>query len=244
MHIDSWRKLYDKVSRKVLAKHRARHFESSLICSLGDVDPSDFLIELMAKAIPIAWEEKITGVNLHLQDSAYINRFPGEHYRILKAITMVLNPKLIVEIGTYTGMGTKALIQGQGSGVVYTYDLLPWVSFATHLNQTDFDSGRVIQKLGDLSDQDQFNQNFEILNQADIIFIDAPKDGVFEYRFLELLKKLGPKENRLLIIDDIRFINMIDLWIDIESPKLDITSFGHWSGTGLVDVSNPLRMES
>ena len=139
-------------------------------------------------------------------------------------------------------MGTKALMQGQKNGCIYTYDLLEWQSFPTHLQQKDFDENRVIQKLADLSDETQFKQHLEILNKADIIFIDAPKDGKFEYQFLQLLTKLEPRENKLLILDDIRFINMIDLWIDIESPKLDVTSFGHWSGTGLVDVSQPLKL--
>ena len=72
--------------------------------------------------------------------------------------------------------------------------------------------------------------------------MDAPKDGVFEYRFLQLLSTLQPKKNKLLILDDIRFINMVDLWVSIESPKLDVSSFGHWSGTGLVDISEGLRI--
>jgi hypothetical protein len=42
--------------------------------------------------------------------------------------------------------------------------------------------------------------------------------------------------------DDIRFVNMVDNWNAIASPKLDLTSFGHWSGTGLVDLSEPLRL--
>jgi hypothetical protein len=29
---------------------------------------------------------------------------------------------------------------------------------------------------------------------------------------------------------------MVDLWRRIPYPKLDATSFGHWSGTGLVLV--------
>ena len=70
------------------------------------------------------------------------------------------------------------------------------------------------------------------------------KDGKFEYQFLALLGKLEPKENKLLILDDIRFVNMTDLWISILSPKLDISSFGHWSGTGLVDISKPLQLVS
>ena len=50
--------------------------------------------------------------------------------------------------------------------------------------------------------------------------------------------KLHSKEKKFLIIDDIQLINMIDFWRSIRSPKFDATSFGHFSGTGVVDISN------
>ena len=37
------------------------------------------------------------------------------------------------------------------------------------------------------------------------------------------------------MFDDIRLLNMIEQWRALPRPKLDLTSFGHWSGTGLVD---------
>jgi hypothetical protein len=57
---------------------------------------------------------------------------------------------------------------------------------------------------------------------------------------LSQLAKLDPRTKKLLILDDIRFMNMIRLWRGIASPKLDLSSFGHWSGTGLVDISKGL----
>jgi predicted O-methyltransferase YrrM len=146
-----------------------------------------------------------------------------------------------VEIGTFTGMGTYALSQGLGSGKIHTYDVQPWNSFSSHLQAADFESGRVTQILGDLSNPDVFQKNFDILNAAGLIFMDAPKDGVFEYAMLPLLRQLKPLAGRILVLDDIRFVNMIDLWRGINSPKLDVTSFGHWSGTGLVDMSDGLH---
>ena len=142
MHIDLWRKIYAKVSRKVLAKHRARHFEPGVIYSLNNESTNEFLIQLTAKASQLAWAERIENVNSDLHDSVYYNQYPGEHYRFLKAITKIINPQLIVEIGTYTGMGTRALMQGQKVGCVYTYDLIGWQSFPTHLQQKDFEEIR------------------------------------------------------------------------------------------------------
>ena len=68
--------------------------------------------------------------------------------------------------------------------------------------------------------------------------IAAPKDNVFEYKMAKQFKKLKNKNKKILIIDDILFVNMIDFWRNIKSPKLDASSLGHWSGTGIVDISD------
>lgn len=238
----AWRRIYAKAARKVFARKKTRHYEPSLIYAPDEFGPNDFLIDLASKAAGMAWLVPIDDVNPSLNDGVYCNIYPGEHYRLLKALAKILDPQVIVEVGTYTGMGARALMQGQSKGVVYTYDILPWDFFESHLVQKDFDDKKMIQKLADLSNEDEFDRHLDLLNEAQIIFVDAPKDGQFEYQFLPLLKKLKPKENRLLILDDIRFVNMADLWISIQSPKLDISSFGHWSGTGLIDISQPLKL--
>lgn len=218
-----------------------RHFEPSIICSADDTSgPNQYLLDLAVSAIQIASREYIENFDAEISDSIFFNVFPGEHYRLLKAITKTLNPGVVVEIGTYTGMGTLAISQGMKTGLLHTFDIFPWDSMVSHLDKKLLDGTRITQHLSDLSLDDQFKKYKVILDQADIIFLDAPKDGVFEYKILELFQSLKPKEGRLLIIDDIRFINMIELWRGIKSPKLDVTSFGHWSGTGLVDLSKAL----
>ena len=101
----------------------------------------------------------------------------------------------------------------------------------------DFDDS-LKQVIGDLSDDQFFESNLGILNNADLIFMDAPKDNVFEYKMAKQFKKLKNKNKKILIIDDILFVNMIDFWRKIKSPKVDASSFGHWSGTGIVDISD------
>ena len=56
----------------------------------------------------------------------------------------------------------------------------------------------------------------------------------------EEAKLLSNFENNLkkgcyIVLDDIRVWTMIKTWREITLPKLDITSFGHWSGTGIVE---------
>jgi len=65
--------------------------------------------------------------------------------------------------------------------------------------------------------------------------VDAPKDGIFELKFLENLSTILLPPNALVVFDDIRLWNMLKIWREIKRPKLDLTSFGHWTGTGLVD---------
>lgn len=104
-------------------------------------------------------------------------------------------------------------------------------------------TGVVTQILSDLSVKENFTRNIDILSAAEIIFLDGPKNFEFERTFLKNIALLPPAHRRLLIIDDIRFLNMTHIWGSILSPKLDLTSFGHWTGTGLVDISNCLRID-
>ncbi|WP_164546837.1 MULTISPECIES: hypothetical protein [unclassified Variovorax] len=39
----------------------------------------------------------------------------------------------------------------------------------------------------------------------------------------------------MIVFDDIRVMHMVDTWRRIARPKMDLSSFGHWSGTGLID---------
>jgi hypothetical protein len=82
-----------------------------------------------------------------------------------------------------------------------------------------------------------------LVKEVDMIFLDGPKDGKFEYEFLRILQSISQSNVKLIFIDDIKFENMIPLWRSIVSPKLDLTSLGHWSGTGIVDTSNGLEVD-
>jgi hypothetical protein len=44
------------------------------------------------------------------------------------------------------------------------------------------------------------------------------------------------RQTPIVVFDDIRVWNMLAIWHDLRWPKLDPTSFGHWSGTGICEV--------
>ena len=236
--LKSLRKIYNILSKCVLRDNKIRHFESSLIYSKEDSITPPELVEIIADTAKLASKTFLHCGKRNLPDSKYLNIFPGEHYRFINALAKVIKAKNIVEIGTYTGMGSLALKEGLKDGKVTTYDIIKWneISLPSHFKCSDFDQ-YLEQVIGDLSDLNFFSKNFDILNEADLIFIDAPKDDLFEYKLAEHLSKLSNKDKKFLVLDDILFVNMIDFWRKIKSPKIDATSFGHFSGTGVVDIS-------
>lgn len=226
------RQRYEGMSRSVLTSW-FRHYEPSIIHGEHSV-PNGFLTGLGIKAACTALSQEVDVPDSTKPGSHWYNVFPGEHYRLLKALVTEIDPKVVVEIGTHTGMATVAM-QQSNKGVIHTFDIVPWDMDGTHLDEKFF-GARAAQHVADLSDPDEFARYFEILDQADMVFMDACKDGVFEYKMLELFRRLEPRPGKILVMDDIMLVNMIDLWHGIKAPKMDMTSFGHWSGTGLVDL--------
>ena len=91
------------------------------------------------------------------------------------------------------------------------------------------------QRIIDLSDPKMAESQMDILENVDFIFADAAKDGVMERAFIALFDRVNFKNKPIIMFDDIRFTIMTPIWREIKHPKLDISSFGHWSGTGLVE---------
>ena len=232
------------LSKKLLHDNKIRDVRPSLIYSLEESEISDDLVLIATEAIKRASKIKLGCGKKNLSDSKFLNEFPGEHYRILSSIVNVTNAREVIEIGTYTGLGTLSIKEGfANSGKISTFDLVAWnkLNLDSHFIDEDFREGSIEQIIGDLSDNNFFEKNFNKLNNANIIFMDAPKDDNFEYKMMRLFLKLDKKKGKLLILDDIKFINMIDLWRSVKSPKIDLSSFGHWTGTGVIDISEGLK---
>ena len=198
----------------------------------------DFLLDLAYNAIARARQLKLDSVvaRQHAGATDHPNLWPGEHYRLLAAIVDVLAPRRIVEIGTYQGLSALSMLTTlpPGSELV-TFDVVPWHQI-DHccLRPTDFEGGKLRQVIADLSEASTFNIHADTLKAAQVIFIDAPKNGIFEPRLVDLLLKSGDIRDKLVVFDDIHNWNMLALWRGISFPKLDLTSFGHWTGSGLV----------
>ena len=163
--------------------------------------------------------------------------WPGEHYRLLAALTRILRPSVAVEIGTSTGMAALTIAHHMPpGGVVHTYDIAGWPSFANSwLTPADFAGGGLVQHLDDLGEPEAYERHRPVLEAAALIFVDGPKDNVMEWKLIERMRHTRFAQAPIMIFDDIHFPTMLLPWRSIDRPRLDLTSFGHWSGTGLVD---------
>jgi predicted O-methyltransferase YrrM len=226
-----------------------RHSELSIICaSDDDAGPNKFLVDVSLQAVEDARASNLKALserNKSLPDSVYYEVFPGEHYRLLQSLVRTFAPKSIIEIGTFTGMSSASMLCGMPENCsITTFDINPWGNHRSHLTEADFSAGRIKQVLDDLSDPKIFSKYVNLFSNSQLIFCDAPKDGVFEHKFLSNLATVKPQSPTILVLDDTRLLNMIDVWRSIQSPKLDLTSFGHWAGTGLVDISDGLKVKA
>lgn len=219
----------------------ARHVELSLLASLDDdpARPSQHLLDLSIAAIAAA-----RGVSLDGRLSAggdYAALWPGEHYALLAGLVRTLEPRLVVEIGT--GAGSSAIAMKPflpPDGRIVTFDLVDWRSYPeSRLEKGDFADGRLVQEIDDLSDAAVARRHAALLGEAELVFVDAAKDGLTERRLLANLEEVGLRASPIVVFDDIRLWNMLAIWRHVRRPKLDLTSFGHWSGTGLVDWHGP-----
>jgi predicted O-methyltransferase YrrM len=200
--------------------------------------PTDYLLKLGVNASALAGTIDLSSVSSRIQPSEvnYIDIFPGEHYQLVASITTLIKPKLVIELGTHLGYSSLCIKKAlPADGKVLTFDVIPWNEFPnTILKDSDFDT-QLEQKIDDVTEPEEFKKYKSVFEEADIVFMDALKDGVQEYKFLENFRQLNFKKKCLFIFDDIRLWNMLDIWYHMEKPKLDLTSFGHWSGTGLVE---------
>jgi hypothetical protein len=169
-------------------------------------------------------------------DWAFI--WPGEHYLFLTAMVKVLQPKVVIEVGTDSGLSALCMKRYlPADGKIVTYDLLPWQTVQEgDLTEEDFADGRLEQRLEDLGDPAVFERNRDLIASAEFMFIDGPKNVTFENAFMKHLKTVKFSKPPILMFDDTRLPSMLKFWRELRYPKLDLTSFGHWSGTGLVEL--------
>jgi len=230
--------------RRLRSPVTARHVEHSLLFSLDDDPsrPSDRLLGTAIAAVSAARSIRLDDVSARIEEGPlFPSLWPGEHYRLLAALVHVLQPQVVIEIGTYTGLSALSMKTTlPPSSRLVTFDITAWQSVPKALlNASDFADGRLSQIVDDITVPLGAARYSDLLASADLIFIDAAKDSVMESRLLNIFDSMNFRHSPIIALDDIRLRNMLSVWRSISRPKLDLTSFGHWSGTGLVDWTPP-----
>lgn len=218
----------------------ARHAEPSMIFSADDdcSRPNDRLIGAALSAVQAAREVDFSALSKRMKAPPYYpDVWPGEHYKLLAGFMLTLKPEVVIEIGTATGLSALAMKQFlPAASKVVTFDVIPWDRFQdTVLTPEDFSDGRLTQHIADLSKPWNISLFAETISRSTFLFIDAAKDGALETELIIQLRTVPFASPPLVVFDDIRLWNMLKIWREVTAPKLDLTSFGHWSGTGLVD---------
>lgn len=224
---------------------QARHQEYTVLSSLDDdiSHPSDYLIDLSIQAIQEASKirldnivQRFTIFPIHPNP----NEWPGDHYRLLAAFVKILKPKVIIEIGTHQGVGTLSLKHFlPQNGELVTFDVIPWDAFEhTLFTKDDFKESHLIQYTDDLSDPENYKKHKTLLERAELIVVDARKDGKMEKIFIDNFNSTSFLHTPVILFDDIKHWQMLKIWRDINHPKIDLTSFGHFTGTGAVEWNN------
>ncbi|MAJ50958.1 MAG: methyltransferase [Flammeovirgaceae bacterium] len=126
-------------------------------------------------------------------------RMLSGHYqgRILSFLSHMLQPRQILEIGTFTGYGTLCLAEGLASnGIITTIDNNEEIAERTraHFSKSPF-KHQIISKTGDA---------LKIIPKLkaywDLVFIDADKENYLNY-YEMVLPKLNPRS--FIIVDNV-----------------------------------------
>ena len=163
---------------------------------------------------------------VHPSLNPYFNERSGqEHYRLLIYLGFCFNGITISDIGTYRAGSAIALGQN-GKNKVFSVDI--------EHGKEDVLMDNVEFYLGDFH-TDQKIQS--VLLKSKVIFLDIDHlytNEIWVYNFLKNNKWTG-----LLICDDIHMNDeMKKFWKEVDLPTIDLTQYGHVTGTGCVFFGN------
>jgi len=173
----------------------------------------------------------------YLVDPQFYRKPSGQQeYRLYSYLSTLVNHSIILDIGTLTGRSAVALSHNP-SNFVKSYDLVD----CRHRPNGSYD---IFQKrnveyniknvLDDLTE--------ELIRRVSIVMLDIDHYGTVEAQILDRLRKL--RYNGLVLLDDLYHHGVKEgplmkaLWDGIPERKIDVTRWGHYSGTGLVFMGN------
>jgi predicted O-methyltransferase YrrM len=212
------------------------HTWEKLSAQYSDIETQTNLYRFIVELFPIWSKTENTLLIERAKNIAQIRdakSLLGDHYRLLKAIAVMVQAKKVVDIGTYTGMSAITFMDANCE--VISFDITSPFGFDDCLvAQSDIESGKLQLVNEDIKNEKVFDKYVQSFIDADIIFLDGPKYGGFEQLVLPKILNLDYYKNTLVIMDDIQMKKMKILWYELNSPRLDMSLLGHISGTGVI----------
>ena len=153
-------------------------------------------------------------------------------YKLYAYLSDMFDEALILDIGTYC-CDSALSFSDNPYNVVASFDTEDHIKDPNHII---YNTDNIYFKIGDFLDYS------DMIMESSIILIDITHNGKDE---MNILKKLYDMEyTGLLLFDDIvEFKGMKEFWDVVEFKKYDITSIGHWSGTGIIDMFDKFDIE-
>jgi predicted O-methyltransferase YrrM len=170
---------------------------------------------------------------------------PGKnHYHLFANISKQINNATIFDLGTYRGLSALAWAYNK-TNTVHTFDVeydYAGRHNTVYQDQTIIKKDNIIQHIQNIFTEDINDNIKELILKSNIIFMDAGDhlSQKLEFFLINFLRKNNYQG--LVIWDDI-YLNddMIGVWNSIPNDeKVDITKYGHFSGTGLWTMNKHL----
>lgn len=161
----------------------------------------------------------------HDNEKGHFISNPGqEHYRLLAYLSTKYQDSDILDIGTFTGVSAVALSYNP-SNRVHTFDINRKIDLASIPSNVLYYKDNIL------------SPKYEsLIKYSKLIMIDISHNGEDEKEITEHIIKLGYKG--YIVYDDIKLNKEMEYFFkSLDGKKTDISHLGHWSGTGLLEIS-------
>jgi len=161
-----------------------------------------------------------------------------EHYRLLSYFSTLFDNCNIIDIGSHRGNSALALSYNK-TNTIYSFDIVDNIrSKIKSVNNIKF----LNDNLFEITGREKWS---DTILSSPFIFMDVdPHNGNMELDMYNYLKKINYKG--FVICDDIWYFKEMrdNFWYKINyKERFDITEFGHWSGTGIINFNSNIKLE-
>lgn len=161
-----------------------------------------------------------------------------EPYRLLYYFANLFNDSIIIDLGTSNG-GSAIALSHNKTNQIFSFDIVDRCQTSFLQNENNFENMPSFSNVDFIVTED-FRKYLGIILKSPLIYLDIAHDGIWENILFELLIKYNYKG--IMILDDIHeFPELKKFWNNISIKKIDLTKYGHWSGTGLIDFSEKIE---